>query len=346
MATLGDTVYLAEDTTHAAFLDLGSAAGNQIWDFTSVTEDKPDGVILEPVSTAPLNSMFPNADFVANDLYEDSIHLFFKQTSTYLDIVEVVEYYSTGSSVPVELDGVWRFMQYPVAMGNTFSSKFLSDTTTEEIGVDFDGAGPHPYIDSLRTTFSASFHNEIDAWGEMQLPQGSFLTIRQRTRTIINVVNDCYYDSLWQPFTPLMASLLDETFSDTSTDGTYRWWTDDEVVNLFVAQEDMDTNGNPDSNMSCTKEVPTPPLGQQEENGSEFKIYPNPSSDYVRVESGMANGFLYQIYDVDAKLILNGRTTSEMEDINLCNLPGGVYLLQITNDAGVNMKLEKLQITR
>ena len=28
IATLGDTVIMGEDTTHAAFLDLGAAAGN------------------------------------------------------------------------------------------------------------------------------------------------------------------------------------------------------------------------------------------------------------------------------------------------------------------------------
>lgn len=215
-----------------------------------VTEDKPDGAILEPVSTAPLNAMFPQADFVANDLYEDSIHLFFKQTSTYLDIVGIVEYDSTGSPIPGELDGVWRFMQFPASMGTTFSSEFLSHASTDSFGIDLDGAGPHPFIDSLRTTFMAHFYNEIDAWGEMQLPQGSFMTIRQRTRTVVNIVNDCYYDSLWQPFTPLMDSLFEATYTDTATDGSYRWWTDDEVVNLFVAQVDIDTNGNPDSNMS------------------------------------------------------------------------------------------------
>mgnify|MGYP003687693011 FL=1 len=124
IASLGDTVYLAEDTTHAAFLDLGSAAGNQVWDFTMVTEDKPDGAILEPVSSAALNSLYPEADFVANDLYKDSIHLFFKQTSTYLDIVGIVEYDSTGSPIPGELEGVWRYMQFPATIGTTFSPEF------------------------------------------------------------------------------------------------------------------------------------------------------------------------------------------------------------------------------
>jgi hypothetical protein len=184
IASLGDTVYLAEDTTHAAFLDLGSAAGNQVWDFTMVTEDKPDGAILEPVSSAALNSLYPEADFVANDLYKDSIHLFFKQTSTYLDIVGIVEYDSTGSPIPGELEGVWRYMQFPATMGTTFSPEVLSNASSDSFGIDLDGAGTHPFIDSLRTTFTANFYNEIDAWGEMQLPQGSFKTIRQRTRTL------------------------------------------------------------------------------------------------------------------------------------------------------------------
>ena len=78
MAGLGDTVFLAEDTSHASSLDIGDAAGDQVWDFTSVMEEKPDGAILEQPSTAPLLNLFPDADFVANDIYEDSVHLFFK----------------------------------------------------------------------------------------------------------------------------------------------------------------------------------------------------------------------------------------------------------------------------
>jgi len=346
MANLGDTVFLAEDTTHAAFLDMESAAGNQVWDFTSVTEDKPDGVILEEVSTAPLNALFPTADFVANDLYEDSIHLFFKKIATYLDIVGLVEYDSLGDPVKGELDGTWRFMQYPATMGTTFSSQFLSDTTTDELGIDFDGAGPHPYIDSLRTIFVASFHNEIDAWGEMQLPQGNFMTIRQRTSTIIDVTNDCYYDGDWHPFTTLMLTFFDDHYSDTATDGTYRWWTDDEKVNLFVAQVDIDTNGNPDSNMSYTKVVPTPPVGIDESANGNVKIYPNPSTHFVQVETALESGFNYSIYDVDAKLVMKGRSSSAVERINLTSLSSGIFLLQVTNDAGANVNFEKLQIVR
>jgi hypothetical protein len=43
--------------------------------------------------------------------------------------------------------------------------------------------------------FKFSFYNEIDAWGEVQLPQGSFDAIRQKTYSVLETKSDCYYDS-------------------------------------------------------------------------------------------------------------------------------------------------------
>jgi hypothetical protein len=143
-----------------------------------------------------------------------------------------------------------------------------------------------------------------------------------------------------------MDSLFDATYTDTATDGSYRWWTDDEVVNLFVAQVDIDTNGNPDSNMSYTKEIPTPPLGLSEAVSPVIKVYPNPTADFVSVESGSERGFEYQVLDIDAKVILADRASTQTKRIDVSHLPNDVYLMEITNEVGGIFKLEKLQILR
>ena len=345
IATLGDTVIMGEDTTHAAFLDLGSAVGNQVWDFTNLEEQKPDGIFLEDPSTAPLSSMYPDADFVGNDLEEDSIHLFFKQTSTYLVIAGIVEYDSIGNPVPGELDGKWRFMQFPATMGTTFESDLFTQVQSNYWGVDLDSIGPHPFVDSLRAKISFSFYNEIDAWGEVQLPQGSYNCIRQKTVAKIRSSGDCFFNGEWRPYTPLMLTFLDSVNYDTATDGSYKWWSDNASADLFVAQIDFDSLGNPDSNISYLLAVPTWPVGVNESAANSMEVFPNPTSDYLTVKTTLDGTWDATLYDVNAKTVLQQKEQTTSASIDLSELPAGTYLLQITDANGGIVKLEKVQIT-
>jgi hypothetical protein len=161
IATLGDTVILARDTSHFSTIDIGTPGGDKFWDFSSLEAQKPDGIILENPNTAPLYNLFPDADFVGND-YDDSAHIFFNQTSTALDVIGIVEYDSLGQPEVSWINGMWRYMQFPATIGTTFSSVAATQVQTSFFGVDFDSLGPHPYIDSLRTKIFFSIFNEID----------------------------------------------------------------------------------------------------------------------------------------------------------------------------------------
>lgn len=344
IATLGDTVFMAEDTTHAHLLDLGQAAGDQVWDFTSLEEQKPDGIILEDPSTAPLYTFFPDADFVGNDLEDDSIHLFFKQTATALDIVGIVEYDSTGSPVVGFLNGKWRFMQFPATMGTTFSSVAVTQVQTEYFGVDFDSAGPHPFIDSLRSKYRVSIYNEIDAWGDVKLPQGTFTCVRQKVQQAVKVSSDCYYNGQWRPYTNFMLLFVDSVSYDTASDGSYRWWTDNEAANLFVAEVDFDSLGNPDSNASYLKAEPIWPAGIDDNSKIGFEVYPNPTTDVVTVQTNFEGEWKIDLFDSNAKRVRSQNASGLTERVNVTDLPSGSYLLQMSDDTGRMMRLQKIQV--
>ena len=68
IATLGDTFLAWKDTTNGPTLDLGNAAGNQIWDFSALLPQKEDGAILQDPSTAPFIRKFPRCNFCGERL--------------------------------------------------------------------------------------------------------------------------------------------------------------------------------------------------------------------------------------------------------------------------------------
>lgn len=77
---------------------------------------------------------------------------------------------------------------------------------------------------------------------------------------------------------------------------------------------------------------------------SSFIIYPNPSKDFITIESGTTNNDLKKIAVIDmyGKLISNFETTNNIYSIDIHMLPTGIYLIYINStDANQVFKIIK-----
>lgn len=63
-------------------------------------------------------------------------------------------------------------------------------------------------------------------------------------------------------------------------------------------------------------------------NQSQFALYPNPSSDFIRITSGKKEKLNVKIYSVTGKLVLQG-TYQPDENIDISNLSLGFYFVQV-----------------
>ena len=71
-------------------------------------------------------------------------------------------------------------------------------------------------------------------------------------------------------------------------------------------------------------------------NKSNLQLYPNPSTDYIRIKSE-AKSLDVKIYNLEGKLLVSGTYKSD-EDINASKLNAGIYLVQAN---GVTLKFIK-----
>ncbi|WDF47854.1 T9SS type A sorting domain-containing protein [Chryseobacterium sp. KACC 21268] len=71
-------------------------------------------------------------------------------------------------------------------------------------------------------------------------------------------------------------------------------------------------------------------------NKSNLQLYPNPSTDYIRIKSE-AKYLDVKIYNLEGKLLVSGTYKSD-EDINVSKLNAGAYLVQAN---GVTIKFIK-----
>lgn len=71
-------------------------------------------------------------------------------------------------------------------------------------------------------------------------------------------------------------------------------------------------------------------------NGNNFTVYPNPSSNLlnVEIEGDLNTEMLYDVYSIDGKLIRSGRTNQNLFNISLSGLTNGVYVMSLSDISG------------
>lgn len=73
-----------------------------------------------------------------------------------------------------------------------------------------------------------------------------------------------------------------------------------------------------------TASLATQEIGQ---NSSKFKLYPNPTSDFIRISSDKKDKISVKIYSVSGQIVHQGTYLPE-ENINVSNLRMGFYFVQ------------------
>jgi len=74
-------------------------------------------------------------------------------------------------------------------------------------------------------------------------------------------------------------------------------------------------------------------LGLNNLDGSEIKIYPNPTSDFINITLSEGSQIKQAaIYDINGKMVFE--STNHLNQINISALESGIYLLQIETETG------------
>jgi len=72
-----------------------------------------------------------------------------------------------------------------------------------------------------------------------------------------------------------------------------------------------------------------------------YKVYPNPTSDYITIKIDRQNNYRYAISNIIGKRILQGEFDKSV-DLDLRNLRKGIYVLSIFNNANEKLATKKL----
>jgi hypothetical protein len=80
------------------------------------------------------------------------------------------------------------------------------------------------------------------------------------------------------------------------------------------------------------------PIGINDPKESGFSLYPNPATDIVTIEtSGIAKESYLAILNSQGQKLITRQITKSKTQLDISSLPGGVYLVRLTNDKTVQV---------
>lgn len=138
------------------------------------------------------------------------------------------------------------------------------------------------------------------------------------------------------------------TLTANTTGASYKWLDCDNnftVINQETTQEfTPNVNGNYAVEITqngCTDTsacfvVNTVGIERRESSVNRINIYPNPSNGIFKIEHYSNENLIYEITDINGKIILKGRLLAKSSKIDLLNQSAGLYFIRVTFNGFVN----------
>jgi hypothetical protein len=339
----GDVVIISHNYDPEG-VSIGSNGPNQTWDFSSLEEMELDTLSFENPTGLPGYSDFPESNLALDDSESDSSWVFITKNSSgfFLDgFVEVEEGSLESFSVNKTI------ITFPSSMGTSFSNSSNLVIGVTPLGLDVDGSGPLEIIDSIKITRSTSFSSNIDGWGELKTPSGTFPSLKQIVleQTIDTTWMALGGSGVWEVIDNSIAQTLDFNPITIENIRLARWWTNDSRGGYPLLEMDYEEDGTVSSlDWNVVDELVG--LPNQHLSGNKTYIYPNPANNQITIETELKNNNRLQLIDITGRTVVKEYFTQRKITLPIKDLKKGIYFYQILDDEGQVLNTNKFIVAK
>ncbi len=308
----GDIIVMANDVDPVETIVPGPPGENQTWDFSALVMDESDTSWVIMPDWSPFGVYFPTANYGMIN-YGDTVFSFMNLSEEQFLLQGIVIDVEFLGPVALPFDPGEVIAEFPVQYGNSNAQTFVN-----EIKFAIDTL----LIDSVMLKIETQKNTEIDAWGSITTPMGTFEALRaHETSTVV--------DSFWIHM-PIIGWLPIDSLNITYTTDTYSWWSNDEDAGFIVAEMEMNTI---DETVLAVQYLKEKPFLDIEEDYTQYdiQVYPNPCSDQLSVKVDQDINAYFRVYDITGKLCLEKELAGKQFSFNLDNLDPGFYLYQLVS---------------
>jgi hypothetical protein len=321
---VGDIVEQASDTLPGA-ITIGSGGASQTWNFSAINEDVLDTLSFKNPAGLPGSTNYPLANIGMTDTEEDSSWMYLTKNTLGLFVVGMSQY-QNGQLLNIPLAST--IITFPSTMGTSFGGTWNGTLYTFPLGIDPDGPGPLPTIDSVKVTRDATLSSNVDGWGNVTTPFGTFPSIRQMVSEENIDTTWTFSTGTWTVIDPFVAGLfgIDEIAYDTVR--TARWWTNDPTSKFPIVEMDYEFNGTV-NRVDWQKSTPTVSVPEQAKTVRGVAAYPNPAVNEITIETGLTKPNSIEIIDVSGKLVSTFSFNTNKLTLSVADLTDGIYFYNI-----------------
>ncbi len=276
--------------------DVGPAGNNVTWDFSDITTiGSPFDYEIVNVASTPYAADFPGSNMAIDG--GTGSYTYFKLLAT-----EYSNYGAGTAAAIVYYSDPEKIFEFPLSVGASHTDDFYSEFTS---GIEFIRSG------SVTTT--------TDAWGTLKLPSGDYTSVVR-----VKVEEDYQDDADLLP-TPIIYNF-----------DIYYWFKNGVDGPLFTYfHMETTTGGSPfvSESANVNNNIFVNGIeGFTTENM--IRVYPNPCDELVTIQAdGMNQVELYNT--VGALIYQQAGITTDAVNMQVNNLPAGMYFIKVTTADGV-----------
>ncbi len=288
----------------------GPAGGGQNWDFSSI----PNGNFiagLPAICVDPAGTPFADSASVSganlctrNDTGPDGPYVYYSLTNSEQVMLGLGHYESGNTSFSHYVDELTA-ITFPFSYGDEHNDTYKWLLWNISAGGYF-------------MKDSGSIHVEADAWGSIVTPEGTYNNVLRLTTTTESYMY-MNFGAGW-------------TFTGSSTDVNHSWYSDGlklpvMSISEFDASQEYIVSYLADHNF---------PVGIPEQETAELKLYPNPATDRLWIQSE-EELLSVRVYSMDGRLITEEYIRSTGEGIWEVSLSGnkpGLYVIEAKLKSG------------
>lgn len=267
---------------------------------------------------------FPDANLASYNAADGST-IFLKKDTDALDILGVyADFSGTGSPQALVFNPYDRLITFP----STYETEFFN-TYTYKLTIDGSAFG----VDSIVVQGTVDQTSNMDSWGEITTPLGTFDAIRQYAYEFSTTIIDAY-------------SFGASVFNDTQTEEThtYSFWTNDAGARYTVLEYTYDPGS--DMVMEVTWQSGAPYLSVQEEGlpTASVRLYPNPATDVITIDLNVEGKYDFEVIDGLGRRVLTGTIEGSTAPISVSKLENGIYTIHLLNTSTNQVNVERFVV--
>lgn len=350
----GDSLTTATDDAPAAAITVGNAGANQTWDYSSLQAINIQSLVFNTAASGPFAADFPSAD-LRGTLPGGVAEGYYITSDNALTLVGYAGGDPIGQgielSAPLDPGNVVQWA--PLAFGDSrnSTSNFLFAFSIDDLPGNILDSLDLPIVpDSLRVVIGTDRTDEIDAWGTLDLPDGTYDVLREKRTLMQEIRVEAKISILpWFDITDLLVGSLPIPGIGMDTTVSYYFWTDDSKEPAALV---MTTSPEDDTPTSVTYKYASPSsTGGPELPQVELNVFPNPAINNVtfQFQDLPLDFYRLEIYNVlgqpmqrESYYLSGDHTTS----IDVSNYKRGIYLYRLLDGQGNLLLTRRLMLSR